>query len=123
MAHRFEIVLEIRREYRCLGTIGTQFTVRHNSPTDLNPNPVYHFPAIVKELFKHVLQDARDSDLVGVAIRNEVNQSDIEKSDLECFRKSIAVEFQIKCPRYFNYRSALCKDAYRFRRRWYEDER
>jgi hypothetical protein len=29
----------------------------------------------MKELFEHVLQDAQDSDMVGVAIRNEVNQS------------------------------------------------
>jgi hypothetical protein len=50
--------------------------VRLNSPTDLNPNPVDHFLASVNELFEHVLQDVQDSDMVVVAIRNEVNQSD-----------------------------------------------
>jgi hypothetical protein len=76
MAHRFEIVCEIRREYRRFGTIGTQFTVRLNPPTDLNPNPVDHFVGSLNELFEHVLQDVQDSDMVGVAIRNEVNQID-----------------------------------------------
>jgi hypothetical protein len=76
MAHRFEIVREIRRKYRRFGTIGTQFTVRLKPPTDLNPNPVDHFLSSVNEFFKHVLQDVQDSDMVGVAIRNELNQSD-----------------------------------------------
>jgi hypothetical protein len=47
-----------------------------NPPTDPNHNPVDHFLASVNELFEHVLQDVLDSDMVGVAIRNEVNQSD-----------------------------------------------
>jgi hypothetical protein len=76
MAHKFEIVREIRREYRRFGTVGTQFTVRLNPPTDLNPNTVHNFLASVNELFEHVLQDVHDSDMVGVAIRNEINQSD-----------------------------------------------
>jgi hypothetical protein len=76
MAHRFEIVLEIMREYSRIGTIGTQFTVRLNPPTDLNLSPVDYFLTSVNELFEHVLQDVQDSDMVGVVIRNEVNQSD-----------------------------------------------
>jgi hypothetical protein len=76
MAHRFEDVSEIKREYRRFGTVGTQFTVRLNPPTDLNPNPADHFLASVNELFEHVLQDVLDSDIAGVDIRNEINQSD-----------------------------------------------
>jgi hypothetical protein len=114
MAHRFEIVREIRREYRRFGMIGTQFTVSLNPPTESNHNPVDHFLASVKDLFEHVLQDVQDSDMVGVAIRNEFNQSDkpigisFRRRDqmsgdvIWCFRKSVAVEFQIQCPRHFN---------------------
>jgi hypothetical protein len=69
-------VREIRREYRRFGTVCTQFTVRFNPRTDPNPNPVDHFLARVNELFEHVLQDVQDSDMVGIAIRNEINQSD-----------------------------------------------
>jgi hypothetical protein len=56
--------------------IGTQFIVRFNPPTDPNPNPVDNFLTSVKELFEHVLQDVQDSDMVGIAIRNEINQSE-----------------------------------------------
>jgi hypothetical protein len=76
MAHKFEIVREIRSEYRRFGTISRQFTVRLNPPTDPNPNPVDHFLASVNEFFEHVLQDVQDTDMVGIAILNEVNQSD-----------------------------------------------
>jgi hypothetical protein len=50
--------------------------VRLNPPTDLDINPVDHFLASVNDLFENVLQGVQDSDIVGVAIRNEVNQSD-----------------------------------------------
>jgi hypothetical protein len=76
MAHRFEIVREIRREYRRFGTVGKQFTVRLNPPSDLDLNPIDHFLASINDLFDRVLQDVQDSDMVGVAIRNEINQSD-----------------------------------------------
>jgi hypothetical protein len=76
MAHRFEIVLEIGRDYRRFGTVGRQFTVRLNQPTDLNLNPIDNFVASLNDLFEHVLHDVQDSDTVWVAIRNEVNQSD-----------------------------------------------
>jgi hypothetical protein len=46
-----------------------------NPPSDLNLNPIDHFLANINDLFDHVLQDVQDSDMVGVAIRNEVNQS------------------------------------------------
>ena len=76
MAHRFQIVREIRREYSRFNTIGTQMTVRLNPPTDPEINPVDHFLASVNDLFEHALQDVGDADMVGVAIHNEVNQSD-----------------------------------------------
>ncbi len=76
MAHTFQIVREIRREYRRYNTICTQMTVRLNAPTDPEINPVDHFPASVSDLFEHALQDVGDADMVGVAIHNEVNQSD-----------------------------------------------
>jgi hypothetical protein len=76
MAHKFEIVRGIRREYRSFSTVGTQFAVRLNPPTDPNSNPVDHLLTSVNELFEHVLQYVQGSDMVGIAIRNEINQSD-----------------------------------------------
>jgi hypothetical protein len=73
MAHRFEIVREIRRDYRRFGRVGKRFTVRLNPPPDLDLNPINHFLASINELFEHVLHDVQDSDMVGFAIRNEVN--------------------------------------------------
>jgi hypothetical protein len=76
MAHRFQIVREITHDYRNFGTDGIQYTVRLNPPTDLDLNPVEHFLASVSDLFEQVLHDVQDSDMVEVAIRNEVNQND-----------------------------------------------
>jgi hypothetical protein len=56
-----------------LGTVGTQFTVRLNPPTEPNPNPVDHFLASVIDFFENQLEDVQDSDMLGIAIRNEVN--------------------------------------------------
>jgi hypothetical protein len=61
MAHKFEIVREIIREYPRFGSIGTHLTVRLNSTTYPNPNPVDHFVTSVNDLFEHVLQDVQDS--------------------------------------------------------------
>ena len=76
MAHRFEIVREIRREYRRFNTTGIQLTVHLNPPTAPDVNPVDHFLANVNDLFEHVLQDVGNGDMVGIAIHNEVNQND-----------------------------------------------
>ena len=76
MMHRFEIVREIRREYRRFNTTGTQLTVHLNSPTAPDANPVDNFLASVNDLFEHVLQDVGDADMVGIAIHNESNQND-----------------------------------------------
>ena len=65
MAHRFQIVREIRREYRRFNTIGTQMTVCLNPPTDREINPVDNFLASVNDLFEHALQDVGDADMVG----------------------------------------------------------
>jgi hypothetical protein len=37
---------------------------------------VDHFAASINDLFEHALQGSADGDIVGVAIRNDVNQSD-----------------------------------------------
>jgi hypothetical protein len=76
MDHLFEIVREISRDYRRFRTVGKQFKVRVNPSSDLDLNPIDHFLASIYDIFEHVLQDVQDSDMVGVAIRNEVNQSD-----------------------------------------------
>jgi hypothetical protein len=52
MAHRSDIVREIRHDYRRFGTVGKQFTVRLNPPSDLDLNPIDHFLASVNELFE-----------------------------------------------------------------------
>ena len=50
-------------------------TVRLNSPSDAS-DPVSHFLASVNDLFESVLNDVGDSDMVGLTIRNQVNQND-----------------------------------------------
>jgi hypothetical protein len=62
MAHRFEIVCEIRREYRRFNTTGTQLTVRLTPPSTLDENSLDHFLASVNDLFEHALQDVGDGD-------------------------------------------------------------
>ncbi len=76
MAHRIEIVREVRRQYRRFNTTGTQLTVRLNPSTAPDANPVDHFVASVKDLFEQALQDVGDGDMVGIAIHNESNQND-----------------------------------------------
>ena len=76
MSQYFEVLDEINREYRCFNTTGRQIRVRLNPPTDLETNPVYHFLPSLNDLFEHVLQDVGDAEMVGVAIHNEINQSD-----------------------------------------------
>jgi hypothetical protein len=77
MSQSFDILSEDRREYRRFNTFGTQLTVRLNPPTDATTaNPVDHFLASINDLFEHALQGVADGDMVGVAIRNDVNQND-----------------------------------------------
>ena len=44
-------------------------------PSD-NSNPVAHFLASVNDLFEHTLRDVDDSDMLGITIKNQVNQND-----------------------------------------------
>jgi hypothetical protein len=39
-------------------------------------NPIAHFLASIEELFEYTLRNVEDSDMVGIAIRNEENQND-----------------------------------------------
>ena len=75
MAHRFEVVREVRRQYRRFNPTGTQLTVRLNPPFSPDANRVDHFLASVNDLFEHALQDMGDGDMVGMAIL-ESNQND-----------------------------------------------
>ena len=76
MAHRFEIVREIRRLYSRFNSTGTQLTVRLQPPASPYANPIEHFIASMNNLFDHVLQDVGDGDMLGIAIHNESNQYD-----------------------------------------------
>ena len=75
MACRFDILDRNTREYRRYNAIGRQITARLIPPSD-NSDPVTHFLASVNDLFGHVLLDVDDSDMVGITIRNHVNQND-----------------------------------------------
>jgi len=75
MARRIEIEDTMKRQYRRYNAVGTQLTVRLLPPAD-NSDPVGHFLASVKELFDYVLQDVSDEDMVGITIKNQVNQND-----------------------------------------------
>jgi hypothetical protein len=65
MAHRFEFVREIRRDYRRFRKVGNHLTVRLNPPSDLDLNPIDHFLACINDLFEHMLHDVQDSEMVG----------------------------------------------------------
>jgi len=44
-------------------------------PPSTNINTVNYFLASVHDLFEHVLQNMSDSDMLGMTIHNQVNQS------------------------------------------------
>jgi len=75
MARRFEIDGTIARQYRRFNAVGTQSTVCL-LPLSTNVDRVIHSLASVKDLFQHALQNASDSDMVGMIIHNQMNQSD-----------------------------------------------
>jgi len=75
MARRFEIDGTNTRQYRLFNAVGTQINGRLLPPST-NGNPVNHFLGSVSDLFEHVLQNVSDSDMVGMTIHNQVNQSD-----------------------------------------------
>ena len=70
MARRFEILDRNTRQYRRYNAVGRQITARLTPPSD-NSDPVTHFPGSV-----NVLHDVGDGDIVGITIRNQVNQND-----------------------------------------------
>jgi len=74
MVRSFEIDGKITRQYRRFNAVGTEVTVRLLPPSN-NVDPVTHFLASVNDLFDHVLQNVSDSDMVGMTIHNQVNQS------------------------------------------------
>ena len=85
MARRFDILDRNTRQYRRYSAVGMQITARLIPPSD-NSDPVTHFLASVNDLFGHVLHDVGDGDMVGITIRNQVNQND----------KSVGISFRRK---------------------------
>jgi hypothetical protein len=77
MSQSFEIISQERGEYRDFNNVGTQLTMSLNPTTDpATANSLDHFAASMSDVFEHALQGAVDGDMVGVAIRNDVNQND-----------------------------------------------
>ena len=74
MSQKFEILKEVRREYRRFNTVDMQFTVRLNPPPKPDTNPVDHFLASVNDLFECALQDVGEDNMAGIDIHNEINQ-------------------------------------------------
>ena len=75
MERRFKIEGEFTRQYRRFKAVETQLTVQLQPPPD-GENPVSHFLASLNDLFQHALQAVSVSDMVGITIRNKVNQND-----------------------------------------------
>jgi len=75
MDRRFDILDCNTRQYRRYNAVGRQITARLIPPSD-NSDPVTHFLDSVNDLVGHVLLDVGDSDMVGITIRNQVNQND-----------------------------------------------
>ena len=74
-ARKFEIVDEITRHYISFNTDGTQFTVCLLPPSG-DSEPISHFLDSVTNLCEHASRNCNDSDMVGIAIRNELNMRD-----------------------------------------------
>ena len=67
----------------------TQLILRLLPPSnDDARDPISHFLSSVNDLFEHALQNLSDSDMVGIKIRNHVNQND----------KTIGISFRSKDP-------------------------
>ena len=74
---RFVLEGEIQRRYQRFNAAGTQLTIELLPPSiggDMNPGT--HFQASVTELLDYAVRDCRDSDMVGITIRNTVNMQD-----------------------------------------------
>jgi hypothetical protein len=74
MLDHFEILSERTKEYRRFNVVGSQITVRLSPPSGIKPNAVSNFLASVNELLAYALQNVGVGDMVGLTIRNEINQ-------------------------------------------------
>ena len=83
---RFTIDSETDRQYSRFNARGTELTVRLLPPAvGDNQDAITHFQTSVNDLFDYALRNV-DSDMVGVAIHNEVNLLD----------KAIGISFRRK---------------------------
>jgi hypothetical protein len=74
---RFLIEDEHTRRYGRFNAVGTQLTAKTLPPSDgADTDPMSHFIASVTDLFEYALRDFRESDMVGITIRNQVNVQD-----------------------------------------------
>jgi hypothetical protein len=83
---RFTVMSEISRQYPRFNAVGTQLTARFLPPSDNQIEVVRHFQDSVNALFGYALRNCDDHDMVGLIIRNEINQQD----------KAIGVSFRRK---------------------------
>jgi len=71
---KFTIDGEITILYRRFNAVGTELSVRLlPSARGDNSDAVTHFQACVTDLFDYALRNCRDSDMVELTIRNEIN--------------------------------------------------
>jgi hypothetical protein len=74
---RFFIESEIQRRYKRFNATGTQLAVRLLPPSSgVDTNPVSHFLTSVTDMIEYAVRNTRDSDMVGLTIRNTVNMQD-----------------------------------------------
>ena len=97
---KFTIDGEITREYRRFNAVGTELTDRLLPPArGDDSDALTHFQACVTYLFDYALRNCRDSDMVGLTTRNEVNIQDkaigisFRRKD-QTFRRGNLVRFQ-----------------------------
>ena len=74
MDSRDKIEDTITRQYRRFNATGTKLLFRLLPPSDAT-DPVKHFLASLKDLFRNALQNLSESDMVGITIQNRVNQN------------------------------------------------
>ena len=95
----FEILEVQTREYSRFNMLATQWNVRLNPPpvseTTPPPDPLSHFVDSVNDLFDYVLENVGDTDIVGIIIQNEANQSD--KSMGFSFRRKDQLSSDVMC--------------------------
>jgi len=75
MARRIEITDANTRVYGRYNVVGRQLSACLITPSD-NFNPLANFVVSVNDHFEHASRVVDDSDMVGIIIHNQVNQSD-----------------------------------------------